>query len=51
MGNGKYKVNVMQIFNVMQLLCKWNVNVNIYIYIYGIGAISGPHGAAASATC
>ena len=49
MGNGKYKVNVMQIFNVMQLLCKWNVNVNIYIY--GIGAISGPHGAAASATC
>ena len=31
--------------------CSCSDNNYIHIYIYGIGAISGPHGAAASATC
>ena len=30
---------------------KLYIYINTYIYIYGIGAISGPHGAASSATC
>ncbi len=35
----------------MYIYTEHETQKNIYIYIYGIGAISGPHGAAASATC